>query len=62
MTVLPTVFFMSINTCMNDKDAVKKLIKRAKKHPSLYSTLDVKYAKMIRKQYKKDGKTKAKEE
>ena len=53
---------MSINTLMNDKDAVKKLIKRAKKHPSLYSTLDVKYAKMIRKQYKKDGKTKAKEE
>ena len=52
---------MSINTCMNDKDAVKKLIKRAKKHPSLYSTLDVKYAKMIRKQHKKDGQTKAKE-
>ena len=62
MTVSPTVFFMSINTLMNDKDAVKKLIKRAKKHPSLYSTLDVKYAKMIRKQHKKDGQTKAKEE
>ena len=45
---------VSINTCMQDSKAAKKLIKRAKKHPSLYSTSEVIYAKMIRKTIKKD--------
>ena len=51
---------VSINTCMQDKKAAKKLIKRAKKNPSLYSTMEVIYAKMIRKSIKQD-ETKAKE-
>jgi len=37
---------------MNDKEAVKKLLKRAKKYPSLYSKLDVKYAKMVKRRLK----------
>ena len=45
---------VSINTCMQDRKAAKKLIKRAKKHPSLYSTSEVIYAKMIRKTITKD--------
>ena len=45
---------VSINTCMQDKKAAKKLIKRAKKNPSLYSTMEVIYAKMIRKSIKTD--------
>jgi hypothetical protein len=45
---------VSINTCMQDSKAAKKLIKRAKKHPSLYSTSEVIYAKMIRKTIKQD--------
>jgi|TARA_B100000287_G_scaffold73373_1_gene65057 hypothetical protein len=45
---------VSINTCMQDKKAAKKLIKRAKKNPSLYSTMEVMYARMIRKSIKKD--------
>ena len=52
---------VSINTCMQDRKAAKKLIKRAKKHPSLYSTSEVIYAKMIRKTIIKD-ETKAKKE
>tara|TARA_B100001989_G_scaffold9124_1_gene5961 strand:- start:385 stop:573 length:189 start_codon:yes stop_codon:yes gene_type:complete len=47
-------FDVSINTCMQDRKAAKKLIKRAKKHPSLYSTSEVIYAKMIRKTITKD--------
>jgi len=39
---------------MRDKKAAKKLIKRAKKHPKLYSTSEVIYAKMIRQSIKKD--------
>ena len=39
---------------MNDKKAAKKLIRRAKKHPELYSERDVYYAKLIKKQIKKD--------
>ena len=46
--------YVSINTCMQDRKAAKKLIKRAKKHPTLYSTSEVIYAKMIRKSIKKD--------
>ena len=39
---------------MQDRQAAKKLIKRAKKHPKLYSTSEVIYAKMIKKSIKKD--------
>ena len=39
---------------MNDKKAAKLIIKRAKKHPDLYSEREVYYAKMIRKRIKKD--------
>ena len=52
---------VSINTCMQDRKAAKKLIKRAKKHPTLYSTSEVIYAKMIRKTITKD-ETKTKKE
>ena len=52
---------VSINTCMQDRKAAKKLIKRAKKHPSLYSTSEVIYAKMIRKTITKDETTSKKE-
>ena len=34
--------------------AANKLLKRAKKHPELYSERDVYYAKMIRKRIKKE--------
>ena len=34
------------------KKAAKKLIKRAKKHPELYSEKEVYYAKQVRKQIK----------
>ena len=54
-------FDVSINTCMQDRKAAKKLIKRAKKHPSLYSTSEVIYPKMIRKSITKD-ETKTKKE
>ena len=47
-------FDVSINTCMQDRQAAKKLIKRAKKHPKLYSTSEVIYAKMIKQSIKKD--------
>ena len=52
---------VSINTCMQDRKAAKKLIKRAKKYPKLYSTSEVIYAKMIRKSIKKDETTSKKE-
>ena len=48
---------VSINTCMQDRKAAKKLIKRAKKHPSLYSTSEVINAKMIKKSITKDETT-----
>ena len=53
-------FDVSINTCMQDRKAAKRLIKKAKKHPKLYSTSEVIYAKMIRKSIKQD-ETEAKE-
>mgnify|MGYP001263053995 CR=1 FL=1 len=46
---------------MKDRKAAKKLIKRAKKHPSLYSTSEVIYAKMIKKTTIKDETTSKKE-
>ena len=39
---------------MKDKKAAKLIIKRAKKHPELYSEREVYYAKMNRKQIKDD--------
>ena len=42
---------------LKDKKAAKKLLKRAKKHPELYSEKDVYYAKMVRKRIKEDEKT-----
>ena len=46
---------------MKDRKAAKKLIKRAKKHPSFYSTSEVIYAKMIKKTTIKDETTSKKE-
>ena len=37
---------------MNDKQAAKKIIKIAKKHPDLYTKQDVRYAKLIRRRLK----------
>ena len=45
---------------MNDKKAAKLIIKRAKKHPELYSEREVYYAKMIRKRIKKDEQRQSK--
>ena len=41
---------------MNDKKAAKKLIRLAKEHPDWYSKKDVFYAKMIKKQLKREKK------
>ncbi len=41
---------------LKDKKAAKLIIKRAKKHPELYSTKEVYYAKMIKKQIKQAEK------
>ena len=45
---------MHTSANMQDKKAAKKLLKRAKKHPELYSERDVYYAKMIKKKLKKN--------
>ena len=37
---------------LNDKQAAKKIIKLAKKHPDWYSKKDVYYDKMMKKQFK----------
>ena len=37
---------------IDNKRAAKKLLKRAKAHPSLYTEGDVKYAKMIKRKLK----------
>ena len=42
---------------LKDKKAAKKLLKRAKKHPELYSEKDVYYSKMVRKRIKEDEKS-----
>jgi len=47
---------------MKDKKAAKVLLKRAKKHPELYSEKDVYYAKMVRKQLKQEEKETEKNE
>ena len=41
---------------MKDKKAAKKLLKLAKEHPDWYSKKDVFYAKMVKKQLKRDKK------
>tara|TARA_B100001113_G_C20733672_1_gene459110 strand:+ start:293 stop:442 length:150 start_codon:yes stop_codon:yes gene_type:complete len=46
---------------MKDKKAAKLIIKRAKKHPELYSEREVYYAKMIRKQIKEDERRQSKD-
>ena len=55
---------VGINTCMkklSDKRVAKQLIKRAKKHPDLYSAQDVMYAKLMRK-YIKQNETETEQE
>ena len=41
---------------MEDKEAAKKIIKRAKKHPNWYTTEDVRFAKMVKKRIKRQEK------
>jgi len=41
---------------MKDKKAAKILIKRAKKHPELYTEKEVYYAKMVKKRIKQKKK------
>ena len=41
---------------MNDKKAAKLIIKRAKKHPELYTKDEIKYAKMVKKRIKQEVK------
>ena len=41
---------------MNDKKAAKIIIKRAKKHPELYTKDEIKYAKMVKKRIKQEEK------
>ncbi len=43
---------------MKDKKAAKLIIKRAKKHPELYSKEEVRYAKEFRKRLKQEKKEK----
>ena len=39
---------------MKDKKAAKLLLKRAKKHPELYSKKDIYYAKMVKSSIKQE--------
>ena len=41
---------------LKDKKEAKLIIKRAKKHPELYSKEEVRYAKEFRKRLKEDEK------
>tara|TARA_X000000368_G_scaffold63277_1_gene44808 strand:+ start:290 stop:430 length:141 start_codon:yes stop_codon:yes gene_type:complete len=43
---------------LKDKKAAKLIIKRAKKHPELYSEEEVRYAKEFRRSLKKEKKEK----
>ena len=47
---------MFISSKLNDKKAAKLIIKRAKKHPELYSPEEVKFAKQFRKRLKEEKK------
>jgi hypothetical protein len=42
---------------LKDKKAAKKIIKRAKKHPSWYTEEDVKFAKMVKWRIKQEEKS-----
>ena len=50
-----TPFFYVINTYMKDIKAAKLILKRAKKNPFLYTKEDIRYAKKLKKQLKKDA-------
>ena len=39
---------------MKDKKAAILIIKRAKKHPELYTESEIKYAKMVRRRIKRE--------
>ena len=41
---------------LTDKQAAKKIIKQAKKHPDWYTEQDVYYAKMMKKKIKAEEK------
>jgi hypothetical protein len=41
---------------LSDKKAIKKIIKRSKKHPDWYTQEEVIYAKLVKKQLKKQEK------
>jgi len=43
---------------LKDKKAAKLIIKRAKKHPEMYTKEEVRFAKMLRKQLKLEEKKK----
>ena len=47
---------------LKDKKAAKLIIKRAKKHPEMYSKEEVYYAKEFRKRLKREKKMKEMEE
>ena len=47
---------------LKDKKAAKLIIKRAKKHPEMYSKEEVYYAKEFRKRLKREKKMKELEE
>ena len=49
---------MFISSKLKDKKAAKLIIKRAKKHPELYSEEEVRYAKEFRKRLKQEKKDK----
>ena len=49
---------MFINSKLKDKKAAKLIIKRAKKHPELYSEEEVRYAKEFRKRLKQEKREK----
>ena len=41
---------------MKDKKAAKLIIKRAKKHPELYTKEEIRYAKMVKRRIKLEKK------
>ncbi len=45
---------------MKDKKAAKLIIKRAKKHPELYTKEEIKYAKMVKRRIKQEERDAAK--
>ena len=43
---------------MKDKKAAKLIIKRAKKHPEMYTKEEVRFAKMVKRRIKQEKKEK----